>query len=141
MSSVAALWRTGTLACPPPPQRPARVPIVYRVLAAHDAGLLAAPLAALVRDARYGRALALEIAALARDGAVAWPLRRIAALMLETSLARISARSDDERRFWLDRFGMDDAGELARQGYSAIEPLTRQVWRRIARNRRIHRLA
>src|SRR5947208_1975154 len=66
MSSVAALWRTGTLACPPPPQRPARVPVVYRVLAAHDAGLLAAPLASLVRDARYGRALPLAIEALAR---------------------------------------------------------------------------
>ena len=132
MSSAAAVWRTGA---------PPRVPVPHRVLAEHDAGLLAAPLAALVRDARYDRALALEIEAIARDGAVAWPLRRIAALMLETSLARISARADDERRFWLERFGMRDAGELACQGYNAVEPLTRQVWRRLALNRRIHRLA
>lgn len=117
------------------------MPVLHRVLAEHDAGLLAGPLAALLRDGRYDRRLALRIEALARDGAVAWPLRRIAALMLETALSRIGARGDEERRYWLGRLGMRDDDELAREGYSDAEPLTRQVWRRIARNRRIHRLA
>jgi hypothetical protein len=120
------------------------VPLLHRVerlLAEHAAGALAVPLSALLRSAAYDRAVALEIEAIARDGAAAWPLRRIAALMLETSLSRIRPRSDDERRFWIERLGMTDAAELALEGYAATEPLTRQVWRRLARYRRIHRLA
>lgn len=82
---------------------------------------------------------AAEIEAVARDWRAPWPARRLAALVLETLLSRI--KGDKERRFWVERFGLTDSAELAREGYTADEPLTRQVWRRLARNRRIHRLA
>jgi len=56
------------------------------------------------------------IEAVARDSRVPWPTRCLAALVLETLLARTR-----DRRFWQRRLGADD-----------------DVWRRLARNRRIH---
>jgi len=120
-------------------RRSARVERLLREHAGGDAGLLTAPLSALLADPRYSRALALKIEALARDPAVSWPLRRIAALLFETALSRTA--DDAERAFWLERLGMTDAEDLQRQGYVAGRSLPRQVWRRLARMSRLHRLA
>jgi hypothetical protein len=105
-----------------------------------DALRLTAPLSALVNDASYARRRAVAIETIARNTAVAWPLRRLAALMLETALVRIGSRDPAERRFWLRRLGMIDADELRREGYDAREPIETQLWRRLARLQRIHRL-
>lgn len=118
-----------------------RVERLLRECAGDQAGLLAAPLSALIANAAYDRPLALELEAIARDRAVLWAFRRIAALMLETALSRIGAAAGAERRFWLERFGMTDRAELAREGYIPDSSLATQVWRRLGRYRRIHRLA
>ena len=62
--------------------------------------------------------LALEVEAIARDSRVPWPTRRLAALVFETLLSRTR-----NRRFWIERLGATD-----------------DDWRRLSRNRRIHRL-
>jgi hypothetical protein len=105
-----------------------------------DAVILVAPLAALVRDATYVRKKALEIEAVARVAAVGWPLRRLAALMLESALVRIVSGDRKERRFWTDRLTMTDPAELRREGFAARGPIEMQLWRRLDRLRRIHRL-
>jgi hypothetical protein len=86
------------------------------------AGILAEPLCALVRDTSYSRESAMAIESIARDVDVHWSVRKLAALMLESALVRID--DADERRFWLRRFGMFDF----------------DLWRRLARFDRIHRL-
>ena len=125
-------------------RRSARVEQLLREDAGDSAGVLVAPLSALLTDKSYARPLAMDIESIARDRAVLWPVRRIAALMFETILSRIDAGESRERRFWLDRLGMTDLTELAREGYrvgrSTDEPLEAQVWRRLARFGRIHRL-
>ncbi|MEA2490840.1 MAG: hypothetical protein QOH21_2632 [Acidobacteriota bacterium] len=121
-------------------RRSARVERLLREHAGGDAGVLAAPLSALAADGAYARTLALELESLARDAALRWPLRRIAALMLETALFRIKDDDPEERRFWIERLGLVDTTDLARQGYKADEPMTAQLWRRLARLRRVHRL-
>ena len=124
--------------------------------AGDNAGVLVAPLTALLTNKSYARSPALEIESIARDRSILWPLRRIAALMFETILSRIGADDPRERRFWLERLGMTDPDELAREGYRVAkistkspakspakltdEPLESQVWRRLARFGRIHRL-
>ncbi len=120
-------------------RRSARVERLLCEYAGDDAGLLARPLTALLFEDSYDRALALRLEAVARDSAVRWPLRRVAALLFETTLFRLT--DEDERSFWLDRFALHDPAEMAREGYAAGEPLTAQVWRRIGRMRRFHRLA
>jgi hypothetical protein len=119
-------------------RRSDRMARLLREYGGHDAALFAPSLAALVHTPFYSRELALRLEAQARDGALRWPLRRVAALLLETALSRI----DDprEQRFWTARLGMTDAEELAREGYDAREPIERQVWRRLARFARIHAL-
>lgn len=125
-------------------KRSARIERVLRENAGDAAGVLSVPLSALVADGSYDRPLALELETLARDAALRWPLRRIAALMLETALVRIESTDPKERRFWIRRFGIgagsDGRAELERQGYAHGEPLECQVWRRLERMRRIHRL-
>lgn len=103
-----------------------------------DAVLFVPPFAALVRSPSYAREVALQLEAHARDAALRWPFRRVAALMLETMLLRIDDAK--ERRFWTARLGMTDPAELAREGYNGREPLEEQLWRRIRRFARIHRL-
>jgi len=105
-----------------------------------DALRLSASLTALARDAAYARQRALAIEAIARDSAVKWPVRRLAALMLESALTRIRADRKSERRFWIERFGMTDAEELRREGFSAERPIETQLWERFRRLRRVHRL-
>jgi hypothetical protein len=105
-----------------------------------EAVSLAAPLSAVLADASYDRALALEVETIARTRDVRWPLRRLAVLMLESLLVRIDGSDTTERRFWIRRFGMTNAAELAREGFAPDEPITTQLWRRLARLRRIHRL-
>lgn len=120
-----------------------RSPRVERLLtesAGSDAGVLAAPLTALLAGRAYDRELAREVETIARDRAIAWPSRRIAALMFETLLSRIGTGDANERHWWLRRLGMTEPDELARQGYRPHEPLAPQVWHRLARNGRIHRL-
>jgi hypothetical protein len=105
------------------------------------AEVLAGPLSALLATRFYARAPALEAEAIVRDGALAWPARRVAALILETLLARIADADVAERRLWLDRLGVpDDAAELAREGYLPGEPMEQQLWRRLVRFGRVHRL-
>jgi hypothetical protein len=87
-----------------------------------DAGVLAAPLCALMRDASYERTSAMAIEAIGRDGEVRWPVRRLAALMLESALVRID--DVEERHRWLARLGRGDI----------------DLWRQLARYDRIHRL-
>lgn len=120
-----------------------RSPRIERLLnesAGDDAGVLAAPLTALLSDGGYAREQAAAVESIARDANAPWSSRRIAALMFETLLSRIAPDATDERAHWLDRLGFNDASELAREGYRSGEPLAAQVWRRIARNGRIHRL-
>jgi hypothetical protein len=121
-------------------RRSARIERLLGEDAGDAAGVLTAPLTALTGDPSYARKLALEVESIARDGATPWPVRRIAALLFETLLSRIDASDDAERRFWLDRLGITNTDELARQGYVRGEPLETQVWRRLARFGRIHRL-
>ncbi|HEX9985243.1 MAG TPA: hypothetical protein VGF69_18440 [Thermoanaerobaculia bacterium] len=121
-------------------RRSARIERLLCEDAGDAAGVLTAPLTALTGDPSYARKAALEVESIARDGAMPWQVRRIAALLFETLLSRIDASATSERRFWLDRLGMTDADELARQGYTRDEPLETQVWRRLARFGRIHRL-
>ncbi|HEY0157927.1 MAG TPA: hypothetical protein VGF28_11630 [Thermoanaerobaculia bacterium] len=118
----------------------ARVERLLRENAGEHAGVLAAPLTLLLGDRSYFRELAKQLESVARDRAVHWPARRVAALMFETLLSRIPAADVRERRFWLRRLGMTDPVELARQGYVRGEALETQVWRRLARLTRIHRL-
>ncbi|HKO57956.1 MAG TPA: hypothetical protein VJ276_18965 [Thermoanaerobaculia bacterium] len=124
-----------------PPSAARQSPRMERLLRGYggdDAVLFAPALKVLVDTPSYSRELALRLEVQARDGALRWPLRRIAALMLETALSRIDERA--EQRFWIARFGMIDAAELAREGYNDREPLETQVWRRLSRFTRIHRL-
>lgn len=121
-------------------RRSARVERLLRENAGDPAGVLAAPLTSLVTDKSYARELAKTIESIARDRAIPWPSRRIATLMFETLLARIGADDAGERRYWLRRLGMIDPAELTRQGYNSKEPLAAQVWRRLARLGRVHRL-
>lgn len=60
--------------------------------------------------------MTLEAEAIARDSRVPWPTRCLAALVFETLLSR-----NADKKFWTARLGADD-----------------DVWRRLARNRRIH---
>jgi len=122
-------------------RRSARVERLLRENAGESAGVLVAPVTEVVSIACYARETAKAAEALARDGALDWPLRRIAALLFETVLFRIPASEGTERRYWLRRLGMTDPVELALQGYRSDEPLPAQVWRRLARLGRIHRLA
>jgi hypothetical protein len=121
-------------------RRSTRVERLLRESAGENAGVLVAPLTSLVSRKSYAREPATEVERLARDRAVPWPLRRIAVLMLETLLSRIEAGDRAERRYWLDRLDLPDAAELAREGYRSGEPLELQLWRRLARMGRIHRL-
>jgi hypothetical protein len=121
-------------------RRSARVERLLRENAGEHAGVLAAPLTLLLTDRSYFRELAKQVESVARDRAVHWPARRVAALMLETLLSRIGADDVRERRYWIRRLGMNDSEELARQGYRPGEPLESQLWRRLARMGRIHRL-
>lgn len=118
----------------------ARVERLLQEDAGDAAGVLAAPLLALVRDQSYTRARALAIEAIARDGTLHWAARRVAALIFETLLSRVPEEDARERQFWLKRLGMRDKAELAREGYRSGEPLEVQVWRRLGRNSRVHRL-
>jgi hypothetical protein len=89
-------------------------------------------------DDPYARERALEIEAIARDRDVDWPSRRLAVLLLESALVRI--RDRNERRFWVARFGMTDPAELRREGYAARRPIETQLWERLERLARVHRL-
>jgi hypothetical protein len=120
---------------------PDRVEQALRAWGGDDALVLAAPLAILTSDSSYIRERAIAIETIARNTLVAWPLRRLAALMLETALARISASETRERRFWIARFGATAAAELRCEGFAANAPMEVQFWRRQARLRRVHRLA
>ncbi|HEV7923497.1 MAG TPA: hypothetical protein VGR02_22155 [Thermoanaerobaculia bacterium] len=115
-----------------------RMERLLREYGGEDAVLFAPLLAALVRDPSYSREQALQLEAHARDAALRWPLRRLAALLLETALARVTDRK--ERRFWTARFRMIDKAELAREGYNNRESVETQLWRRLSRFARIHRL-
>src|SRR5215213_7451628 len=121
-------------------RRSARVERLLREDAGDDAGVLATPLTALLNGKAYSRELAQELETLARAPKVMWPVRRIATLMFEALLARIPADDVREHRYWLHRLGIADLLELAREGYVSGEPLEEQVWRRLARLGRIHRL-
>jgi predicted DNA-binding ribbon-helix-helix protein len=121
-------------------QRCARVERLLREDAGDGAGVLAGPLSAVIGNQSYTRPQAIEVESIARDAAISWPARRVAALVLETLLSRIGAREDRERRFWTGRFGMTDSAELAREGYRTGQPLETQVWQRLERLGRIHRL-
>src|SRR5689334_15515804 len=80
------------------------------------ADLLSAPLSSLLASRVYARAPAADAEAIARDGSVPWPARRVAALILETLLSRIGDDAAAERRFWLDRLGLPtEAKELGRE--------------------------
>lgn len=103
-----------------------------------EALALAEPLAMLAANAFYIREQAIAIETFARDANREWPLRRLAALMLESALLRVRER--EERRFWIARFGMTDPAELRREGYSARSPIDVQLWRRLERAGRVHRL-
>jgi len=120
---------------------PDRVEQALHAWGGDDALVLAAPLVTLTNDSSYMRERAIAIEAIARNLLVAWPLRRLAALMLETALARIPESEQRERRFWIGRLGAAAAAELRCEGFSANEPMEIQFWRRIARLRRVHRLA
>jgi hypothetical protein len=122
-------------------RRSTRVERLLRENAGDHAGVLVAPLTALVGQKSYVREPARAAEELARDRTVPWPLRRIAVLMLETLLSRIDAADRDERRYWLERLDLPGSDELAREGYRPGEPLETQLWRRLARMGRIHRLA
>jgi hypothetical protein len=124
-----------------PTPRFARVERLLREDAGDNAGVLAGPLSALLAGESYARPRALEAEAIARDASVHWPARRVAALIFETLLSRIDDNGDRERRYWIDRLGVTkDPAELAREGYRCDEPLAAQIWRRLARCGRIHRL-
>ena len=105
-----------------------------------DALVVCDPLAALATEAVYVRERALDIEGLARSTALHWPLRRLAALMLETALMRVRGSDRTERRFWIDRFGLTDPAEFRREGFAPWKPMEVQLWRRMDRLRRIHRL-
>src|SRR5258708_20923535 len=125
--------------------RSARFERLLRECAGDDAARLAAPLAALIEQASDVRTPALEVHTVARDAAVPWPTRRIAALMLETWLARIDAGDliagdVNGQQFWLALFDLPP-GELPREGYDPDAPFFAQLRRRLRRFGRIHRLA
>src|ERR1700682_5665097 len=124
----------------PVARRSARLERLLRECAGDDAARLVVPLAALIAHASYARPPALEAYALARDAAVPWPARRIAALLLETWLTRISAEDIDEQRFWLALLDLSP-DELQRQGYDPSASFFPQLLRRIRRFGRVHRLA
>lgn len=105
-----------------------------------EAVVLSAALDALVGSGTYARELALEIESAARAKPASWPVRRLAALMLESALLRIPVSDTKERRFWIERLGMTDRDELRREGYAARTPIESQLWRRMERFDRIHRL-
>jgi hypothetical protein len=105
-----------------------------------EAVVLSDALDALAQNATYARELALEIESIARETPVSWPVRRLAALMLESALVRIPGVDRKERRFWIDRLGMTDRAELEREGYTARAPIEPQLWHRLERLARIHRL-
>ena len=118
-----------------------RVERALRAWGGDDTLVLSGPLSSLVSDSSYERERALEIETIARNALIAWQQRRLAALMLETALARIRAREKGERRLWIARLGVTNPGELRCEGFAAHEPMEVQLWRRLARFRRIHRLA
>ncbi len=129
------------MATPSSTPRSQRVEWLLREEIGDAAGVLAGPLSSLLATRVYARGPALETEAIARDRATSWPARRVAALILETLLSRIEESATAERRFWLDRLGVpSDPAELAREGYGQGEPLESQVWRRLRRCGRIHRL-
>ncbi|MCU1244219.1 MAG: hypothetical protein JWN02_129, partial [Acidobacteria bacterium] len=75
---------------------------------------LTAPLTSLIGQGAYSRPVALLAEAAARNAARPWEVRRLAVLMLETSLVRIGeggASSARERRFWIERLQLTDPCE------------------------------
>ena len=117
-----------------------RVERELRAWGGENALLLAGHLSALVSNSSYARERAQELEEIARDKGVGWPIRRLAMLMFETALARIDAKSETERRYWLRRLGATDSAELRREGFSDSVTFDVQMWRRLTRFHRIHRL-
>jgi hypothetical protein len=127
----------------PVARRSARLERLLREGAGEDAVRLAQPLAALLANTSWADAAVLETHAVARDRAVPWPTRRVAALMLETWLARTAESDAAWQRFWLQLLGLSEhpAAELQREGYDPRQPFFPQLFRRVRRFARVHRLA
>src|ERR1051325_9257740 len=65
----------------------------------------------------YQRSFASSLAALSRNRAEPWPMRKAAALMLEHQLLRIDESALGEQIFWLDELGVPSGDELRAEGY------------------------
>jgi hypothetical protein len=123
-----------------------------------EAPLLGEPLAAVARrrlgDSQWALALADEflgtpgyqqpfassLAALSRNRAEPWPMRKAAALMLEHQLLRINESAIGEQTFWLDELRIPSGDELHAEGYRSTKrrDVASEFRQRLARNRRIH---
>ncbi len=122
------------------------------------APLLGEPLAAVVRrwlgdspwslaladeflgTSGYSRPFAQSLAALSRNRAESWPMRRAAALMLEHQLLRIDERANREQLFWLDELHVPSGDELRVEGYRSTSrrDVAGELRMRLGRLARVH---
>lgn len=63
-----------------------------------------------LRSRRYQRAFALRLLALGRGSAAPWPLRRLAAWLLQHHLCRLAPAEEREHDFWLEALGIAPPG-------------------------------
>jgi len=88
----------------------------------------------------YRRPFAASLAALSRNRAEPWPMRKAAALMLEHQLLGIDESATAEQLFWLDELGVPSGDELRAEGYRSTErrDVAAEFRQRLSRNSRIH---
>lgn len=105
-----------------------------------DPGALAL-VARFLETPSYARPLALELLDAAGSAGAPWELRRVAALMLQSQVLRLSPRALAEFRLLCDRLGLCEAGaervrdSVLAEGFTATEPraFARQLRARLSR--------
>ncbi|HKH44563.1 MAG TPA: hypothetical protein VKM72_07860 [Thermoanaerobaculia bacterium] len=91
----------------------------------------------------YARPFALELLDVARSSGAPWELRRVAALMLQSQVLRLSPRALAEFGLLCDRLGLCEAGaervrdSVLAEGFTTTEPraFARQLHARLSRAR------